>query len=163
MNIFYLDVDPIKAANLHCLRHTKMILESAQMLSTCVNKQIFNKDLYKSTHLHHPCTLWVQESKDNFIWLVNMSLALCENYANRHNGIRHKSEAIIRLAYSYLNQLSFKYSGLTTIKQVMPDKYKSDNPVKAYLMYYIYEKSKLFSIKDGNLLNILQEKLQILT
>lgn len=162
MNIFYLDSDPIKAANLHCIRHTKMILESAQMLSTCVNNQISNTGLYKSTHLHHPCTMWVQESKDNFIWLVNMSLALCQNYTKRHNGQKHKSEAIIRLAYSYLNNLSFKCPGLTRIKQAMPENYKSNNSVKAYLRYYIYEKSKLFTINDGNLLLTLYAKLNTL-
>ena len=35
MNIFVLDEDPIKAAEYHCNKHVvKMILESAQMLST---------------------------------------------------------------------------------------------------------------------------------
>ena len=32
MNIFYLNENPAEAAKLHCLRHTKMILESAQLL-----------------------------------------------------------------------------------------------------------------------------------
>lgn len=157
MNIFYLNENPIKAAKLHCLRHTKMILESAQMLSTCVNLQINNTQLYKSTHLNHPCTKWVCESKDNFIWLYKMASSLCDLYKNRHNGIEHKSRAILDLAYTYINQLSFMASGLTMIKQVMPEQYQLNNPVKAYLNYYIYDKSKLFSIKDGNLLEILQE------
>ena len=35
MNIFVLDEDPVKAAEYHCNKHVvKMILESAQMLST---------------------------------------------------------------------------------------------------------------------------------
>jgi len=35
MNIFYLDKDPIKAAEMSCDKHVcKMIIESAQMLST---------------------------------------------------------------------------------------------------------------------------------
>jgi hypothetical protein len=158
MNIFYLDENPIKAANLHCIRHTKMILESAQMLSTCVNLQICNSGLYKSTHINHPCTKWVCESKNNFMWVYTMASALCDNYKNRHNGIEHKSRAILDLACNYINQLSFMSSGLTYVKQVMPEQYQLDNPVKAYLNYYINDKSKLFSINDGNLLKILQEK-----
>jgi hypothetical protein len=43
-------------------------------------------------------------------------------------------------------------------KQAMPDEYKNKNSVKAYLDYYINEKSKLFTEKDGNLLSILKEK-----
>ena len=35
MNIFYLDRDPVKAAQMSCDKHVvKMILESAQMLCT---------------------------------------------------------------------------------------------------------------------------------
>jgi len=35
MNIFYLDKDPIKSAEMHCDKHVvKMIIEYAQLLST---------------------------------------------------------------------------------------------------------------------------------
>ena len=158
MNIFYLNENPAEAAKLHCLRHTKMILESAQMLSTCVNSQIKNANLYKSTHLNHPCTKWISESKDNFLWLYEMVYTLGEIYKKRHNGIEHKSMAIINKAYMYINNLSFNDSGLTRIRQVMPQEYRLINPVKAYLSYYINEKSKLFSSNDGNLLEILQDR-----
>lgn len=158
MNIFYLNENPVEAAKLHCLRHTKMILESAQMLSTCVNSQIKNANLYKSTHLNHPCTKWISESKDNFLWLYEMVYNLGEIYKKRHNGIEHKSMAIINKAYMYINNLSFNDSGLTGIRQVMPQEYRLINPVKAYLSYYINEKSKLFSSNDGNLLEILQDR-----
>ena len=44
MNIFYLDKDPIKAAQMSCDKHcVKMIVESAQMLSTA-NRMIDGKE-----------------------------------------------------------------------------------------------------------------------
>jgi len=158
MNIFYLDDDPIEAARLHCIRHTKMILESAQILSTCVRIQFPDANVYKPTHKNHPCVKWVTEGRDNFIWLCDMSLHLCSLYRKRHNGIAHKSELIINIAKKHLPYLKFVYTNQTMAKQAMPDEYKNKNSVKAYLDYYINEKSKLFTEKDGNLLSILKEK-----
>ena len=87
-----------------------------------------------------------------------MVYTLGEIYKKRHNGIEHKSMAVINKAYMYINNLSFNDSGLTRIRQVMPQEYRLINPVKAYLSYYINEKSKLFSSNDGNLLEILQDR-----
>lgn len=62
MNIFYLDQDPVIAASMHCDQHLhKMILESAQLLSTWVRATIdYRKDwtdtpVYKSSYYNHPC------------------------------------------------------------------------------------------------------------
>ena len=60
MNIFYLDRHPIKAAQMMCDKHVvKMILESAQMLSTA--HRVLDGDeyadkvgLYKMAHKNHP-------------------------------------------------------------------------------------------------------------
>ena len=56
MNIFYLDEKPMTAARMHCDKHVvKMILESAQMLSTAHrildgNDYADRRGLYKATH-----------------------------------------------------------------------------------------------------------------
>ena len=76
MNIFVLDTDIKKCAQYHCDKHVvKMILESVQMLCTALNKKGFTTP-YKSTHVKHPCVLWVESSHDNFLWLKNLTLAL---------------------------------------------------------------------------------------
>ncbi len=31
---------------------------------------------YKSTHLKHPCVLWLDESYSNFLWLKELALEL---------------------------------------------------------------------------------------
>ncbi len=68
MNIFYLDPDPVLAAQQQCDKHVvKMIVESAQMLSTAhrlldgrkIGKVWVHPHaddvLYKASHINHPC------------------------------------------------------------------------------------------------------------
>ena len=58
MNIFVLDQNIEKCAKYHCDKHViKMILESAQMLSSVVRIQGFDIG-YKLTHKNHPCSIW---------------------------------------------------------------------------------------------------------
>ncbi len=69
MNIFILDEDITKSAQAHCDKHVvKMILESAQLLCTAVNYYAGEQVTpYKSTHMNHPCSIWVRESLANFL------------------------------------------------------------------------------------------------
>ena len=66
MNIFHLDKDPNTCAKYHCDKHVvKMILETAQMLSTAYQRHFgFNDRLYKVAYPKHPMTLWVGQSKE---------------------------------------------------------------------------------------------------
>jgi hypothetical protein len=82
MNIFYLDKNPVIAAQMMCDKHVvKMILESAQMLSTAVRVQSGDETanelgLYKMAHKNHPSTIWARTSYFNFIWLYKHMIAL---------------------------------------------------------------------------------------
>ena len=59
MNIFYLHKDPKVAAEMSCDKHVvKMILESAQLLSTCHRVQDGTESV-SYTHLTLPTTLVV--------------------------------------------------------------------------------------------------------
>ena len=77
MNIFYLDGDPTVCASLHCDKHVvKMILESAQMLSTAHRELDGDKfadqmGMYKKAHVNHPSTKWVRETHKNYRYLYN--------------------------------------------------------------------------------------------
>ena len=78
MNIFILHLNPKKAALMTCDRHcVKMILETAQLLCTISHEYGFDAP-YGSTHEKHPCTLWIKESKQNWIWLQQYGIHLCE-------------------------------------------------------------------------------------
>ena len=137
MNIFILDKDIEKCAQYHCDQHVvKMILESVQMLCTALNKKDFVTP-YKSTHMKHPCVLWVEESFSNFIWLKSLAVALNNEYRYRYDKDHdHKSMAVL----DKISQYSYEDSGLTEFAQAMPDEYKDDDPIKAYRNYVIHEK-----------------------
>jgi len=111
MNIFFLDPNPKIAASMHCDQHLhKMILESAQMLSTAARFYApWRKkwdDVYKPTHLNHPCNLWLQKDIENVLWLTN----LCSHL----NSIRmslgseeHASMKVIEIASTLIEAVNF--------------------------------------------------------
>jgi len=141
MNIFILDRSPIKAAQYHADKHVvKMILESAQMLSTAVRHYEQVPYLYKAAYKNHPCTKWAQSSKENFVWLCDLAESLCAEYTYRY-GKEHKSGHIIQMAKKYAHLIPTKT--LTPFAQAMPNQYKHENAVKAYRDYYIHEKRLL--------------------
>jgi hypothetical protein len=138
MNIFVLDKDIEKCAQYHCDKHVvKMTLESVQILCTALNKKGFTTP-YKSTHIKHPCVLWVEESFDNFLWLKSLALALNTEYRFRYErNSDHNSIFVLNEISNY----SYEYQGLTEFAQAMPDKYKvSGDAVKAYRQFYFGEK-----------------------
>lgn len=131
MNIFYLDENPWRAAAYQCDKHVvKMILESAQMLSTVRGGP------YKPTHARHPCTLWAGEGTGNYDWLARHAIALCGEYRVRYGRI-HKCEPLILDMMLPPDNLPVR---VTPPAQAMPDKYKDPDPVKAYRSYYLGEK-----------------------
>ena len=140
MNIFILDKNIEKCARYHCDQHVvKMILESVQMLCTALNKRGYVTP-YKSTHMKHPCVLWVEESYDNFLWLKDLALALNDEYRYRfEKQSDHKSILVL----DEITGCSYDSKGLTEFAQAMPDRYKvPGNAVKAYRQFYRAEKMK---------------------
>jgi len=89
MNIFVTSMDPIESAkNLDDQRVVKMIVESAQMLSTSMNVRGLNGP-YKTTHKNHPCTAAVTYNYENYKWLLSHFTALLEEYTYRYGKV-HK-------------------------------------------------------------------------
>lgn len=95
MNIFVIDPDPWACAvALDDLRLNKMILETAQLLSTAMRMQGYSSDtIYKSTHVNHPCAVWARTNASNYMWLlVYLSHLLYEK--NYRTGKTHKTNSI---------------------------------------------------------------------
>lgn len=139
MNIFAVDRCPkISALHLHDRHVIKMILESAQMLSTA--QRLYgntNEQLYKSSFIKHPCTLWVCISEENYIWLYTHFKALCDEFKHRYNRY-HKSSKLTSLLASIPSGMPSKE--LTDFVLAIPDIYKEENTVKSYRNYYLAEK-----------------------
>ena len=109
------------------------------MLCTALNKKGFTTP-YKSTHIKHPCVLWVEESFGNFLWLQDLALALNTEYRFRfERGTDHKSISVL----NEISNCNYENHGLTEFAQAMPDKYKvAGDAVSAYRQFYLGEKMK---------------------
>lgn len=85
MNIFITDPCPIKcAAYLDDKRCIKMVLETAQLLSTSLT-ETGGPAPYRPTHKNHPCAIWARATRDNYWWLLNHFVALLNEYSLRFN------------------------------------------------------------------------------
>jgi hypothetical protein len=144
MNIFFLDKTPEKSARYLCDKHVpKMLLESAQMLSTAVQKHKGRiEELYKPAYPNHPMTIWVGECWHNFNWALQNAIAIHDEYKFRFDKI-HKSyriiEDILHNDYKWDIPNTFNF---TRVPQCMPDEYKKHprSHIKAYRDYYAGEK-----------------------
>lgn len=145
MNIFYLSNDPIESARFHVDRHVvKMILESAQLLSTAhyvLDGPKFG--LYKPTHKNHPCAKWVRDTIYNYCWLYDLFCALCDEYEFRYNKIHKTSKLKNVLKYPPKALIESGKIYLTPPAQAMPFEYQNSNPIIAYRNYYRYGKKHL--------------------
>lgn len=138
MNIFVLDHDIERCAQYHCDQHVvKMILESVQILCTALDKKGIVTP-YKSTHLKHPCVLWVEESFDNFLWLKDLALFLNDEYRYRFDKqVDHQSISVLREISIY----RYARRGMTPFTQAMPAAYKiPGDTIAAYRQFYLAEK-----------------------
>lgn len=156
MNIFFLSMNPRRAAEWHCDRHVvKMILESTQLLWTawhvlCAGNERILEDLpvkpYRPTHKNHPCARWVRESPANYAWLCALAAALVEEYHYRYPGSRgrgrraHACEPHIEWLTANPPPFASTSRGppsLTWPALAMPDEYKKGrNPIASYHAYY---------------------------
>ena len=142
MNIFFLDRKPdIAAQMMHDKHVVKMILETAQILSTVVHQYRANVEgLYKPTHENHPCVLWAGKSLEHFWWLYEHGSALCWEYAYRY-GKDHKSSAIIAKAALEMQPTTWGWNTMEEPPQAMPDEFKvPGDAVQAYRNYYLGRK-----------------------
>ena len=156
MNIFFLDKTPELSAEMLCDKHIpKMLLESAQMLSTAVRKYEKETDttplakpIYKSAYPNHPMTKWVGETKGNFEWALENAIYIHEEYRFRFNK-NHKSYKVIKNIINFELQAHLPGGDMTTPPQCMPDEYKDNNYVTAYRNYYKGEKEYFAKWEKG--------------
>jgi len=170
MNIFYVDHDPVKAAEALVDKHVvKMILESAQLLSTAhrvidgeevtgvkvnietgkvrktkawILSDSRDNVLYSATHINHPSAVWCRTSIENYSWLVEHFFALMNEYMHRYKKIHSCNGEI-----SYMLQsppLGLKAWEWTEMPSCMAEEYKiSNDSCTNYRNYYRIGKSKL--------------------
>jgi hypothetical protein len=156
MNIFFLDKTPKKSARYLCDKHVpKMLLESAQMLSTAVRKYEeftqttpLSAPIYKSAYPNHPMTKWVSTSKNNFNWALENAVWIDDEYRRRFNKI-HKSFDVIQNIIDFELDAHIPDGKFTEPPQCMPDEYKHKNYVTAYRQYYAGDKVRFAKWERG--------------
>lgn len=137
MNLFFIDSNPYLAALWHGDKHvTKMILETAQMLSTahhvCYGDSV-NPLFYKPTHSNHPCSKWIRENTANYNWAWRLLDGLCMEFRIR----RYKEHATKQLLYPLKTCPDIPVAKNYTMPALaMPDEFKTDDPVESYRNYY---------------------------
>lgn len=158
---------PREIADMYCDQHVvKIILEICQMLYTSwyfsdehhvvTERAPHNKSGkargYRPAHKGHPMTMWVASSRENYLFTVEIALALAEEYTGRYGKI-HSCEAHARWLHENIPcRFDVRKSpkayyatediptGLTPIPECMPEEYKDPSIVKAYQMYYMMDK-----------------------
>ena len=169
MNIFILNEDPVIAAQEQCDKHVvKMIVESAQMLSTAhrmldgiltkrpskSGKRVLKyyelldsrEDLiYKAVHHNHPCTIWTRESVANYKWHYEHFVALCKEYTYRFGKV-HSSYTALKdiLKHPPINLAKTERTPFALAMGDSPE-CMFDCPVKSYQAFY-QKKQKRFKM-----------------
>jgi hypothetical protein len=137
MNIFYINADPIAAAQQLADDHIrKMQIESAQMCSTA-HWESGSQAPYKRAHVNHPSTKWVRESIQHYRWLINHGLEICSEFTKRY-GKHHKTQDVLEWCRD--NEPNIPDNGFTSPPQCMPDEYKNGDTIIAYKQFYIKDK-----------------------
>ena len=158
MNIFILNEDPVIAAQEQCDKHVvKMIVESAQMLSTVhrmvdgVMERRPSKSgsmlqywklndkrediLYKACHFNHPSTIWTREGSYNYTWHYKHFIALCDEYTYRYGKVHSTDTKLRKILKSLPNNIK---TGKTPFKLAMGSNPECmlEDPVESYRRFY---------------------------
>lgn len=101
MNIFAVSSNTKECAEvLDDKRLVKMVLETAQLISNAMWS--VDTGFYKKTHFNHPCSIWVRQNRQNYLWTLNLFYNLSTEYTNRF----HKQHKCFEHAQKMLSVVS---------------------------------------------------------
>ena len=171
MNIFYLDKNPQRCAQMHVDKHcVKMILEYAQLLSTAhrvldgvltvglsqsgrkQQRYILSDEreqmLYSATHINHPSAVWVRQSSANYMWLAELLEECCKEYTYRYGKIHKVESSGLMQILKNVFPINISDKPFTEPTPAMPDECKvPGDSIQSYHNYYWSNKKHLWSWK----------------
>ena len=168
MNIFYVDHNPVTAAQSLVDSHVvKMILESAQLLSTAHRvldgveyigtsasgrkakrwrlPDVRENFMYSATHINHPSAVWCRQSNDNYMWLFAHFMGLLNEYTYRYEK-NHKCESLAQFLGKMPTNITVK--PFTDPTPAMPEEYICQTSLESYRTYYRLAKVHLHKWKN---------------
>ncbi|PRP75133.1 hypothetical protein PROFUN_03969 [Planoprotostelium fungivorum] len=154
MNLFLLDLNRQLCAAGHCDKHIiKMILELAQLLygvwalteEDAKWREQAPKQGYRVTHKHHPVSVWLRASRQNYVFAASFSQAMLEEYTKRYHRVHGCTDHLVWLENNIPPKLEDK--PMSQMPQAMPEQYRvndgcgsMEDTVEAYRRYYVGEK-----------------------
>lgn len=153
MNIFVVHPDPIQAARMLPDKHvTKMILETAQMLSIVFSKhywdigEVMKVDgtpfkTEKGAFKNHPCTKWAAEEFSHCAWLIQHGCALCSEYFYRYGKLHGLTQSLFECKKLFHREVGHPITIHETVgrfARAMPEDLKyneSIDDIEAYRQY----------------------------
>lgn len=152
MNIFSTSTCPEQSARWCVDKYTvKMPTETAQLLCSVYWGQNIEAPM-KKTHFNHPSSIFTRASCLNFEWVIEHGKALCDEYTARYRR-RHASQNVIEwccanshnLVFDQFDQTDFAIAISPESKCRQIPGFDSMSAVEKYRLYYIHDKSHLFS------------------
>ena len=134
MNIFFLSREPKLCAEFLGDRHcVKMVLETAQMLSTAHRMCGGSTEVYGAFAPNHPMSKWVRRTRANYRWTLALFRAMMDEFDYRL-AYRHASGRLTK----HLKEIppAIPVGELTDPPQCMPDEFRHPDAVVAYRRYY---------------------------
>lgn len=161
MNVFFLSEDEETCAKEHNDKHSsKMCVEYAQLLSTAhrivdgemwqgktqtgrnvkrwfLHDPSMNSNLYLACHVNHPSAVWVRESRENYMWLYRMWIALGKEYTHRYGRV-HESVRKLEdyLRYPPVNIGTGEFTHPPPAMKQYPQCIVEGDSIKSYRNYY---------------------------
>jgi hypothetical protein len=167
MNIFYLHTDRFMNAQYHVDRHVmKMPIETTQMLSTVLRER-FNVDaptdgpgkIYRSAYITHPCTRWVGETYDNFVWTWFFGTALCDEFLHRYGKVHACRQVLSTISNIMPSPDTWPGDpAMTPRPKCVAPEFKHLDVITAYRMQYITKKARLHSWTNRPVPNFVQDQ-----
>ena len=123
------------------------LLSVPEHMLTAPKRKCADENGYRPVHLHHPCTIWVRECLGNYMWTVNLALALADEYEYRWPGKTHSCKAHAQWLKANLPP-GISRGDRNGFAIAMDDEYRvKGDPIASYIQYYKGAK------KDKNLTN----------
>jgi hypothetical protein len=129
----------VKIAKAH-----KMLPVPEHML-TAPKRKTEDESGFRPVHLYHPCTIWVRQCLGNYMWTVDLALALADEYEYRWPGKTHSCKAHAQWLKANI-PAGISPRGRNGFAIAMDDQYRvKSDPVASYIQFYKGSK------KDRNL------------
>ena len=107
---------------------------------------IHNSRCYNVAHAKHPSTVWTMTSKENYEWHSQLFAEMLKEYTARY-GKQHRCEALLPILKNAPKNI--QPGKFTPPTPAMPDKYKRDDVLESYRLYYAGDKWRFSKWKHG--------------